>query len=46
MASARERSDKVYDQAVVWDAHAGIYPDPRTDLAGLENWRQAGVSFV
>jgi len=46
MTSARERSDKVYDQAVVWDAHAGVYPDPRTDLAGLENWRQAGVSFV
>ena len=46
MTSARERSDKVYDQAVVWDAHAGVYPDPRTDLAGLENWRQTGVSFV
>ena len=46
MTSARERSDNVYDQAVVWDAHAGVYPDSRTDLAGLENWRQAGVSFV
>ena len=42
----RTRADEVYDEAVVWDAHAGVYPDPRTDLAGLENWRQAGVSFV
>ena len=42
----RSRTDEVYEAALVWDSHAGVYPDPRTDLAGLENWRQAGVSFV
>ncbi len=42
----RTRIDEVYDSALVWDAHAGVYPDPGTDLSGLENWRQAGVSFV
>lgn len=46
MAATRTRADEVYDAALVWDAHAGVYPDPRTDLAGLENWRRAGVSFV
>ena len=40
------RIDEVYGEALVWDSHAGVYPDPRTNLAGLENWRQAGVSFV
>ena len=38
--------DEVYSGALVWDAHAGIYPDAGTDLDGLENWRHAGVSFV
>jgi membrane dipeptidase len=40
------RADQVYDDAVVWDAHAGVDPNPRTDLTGLESWRQAGVSFI
>ncbi len=38
--------DALFADALVWDAHSGVYPDPRTDLNGLENWRQAGVSFV
>ncbi|MBC8365021.1 MAG: membrane dipeptidase [Actinobacteria bacterium] len=42
----RTHTDEVYDSALVWDAHAGVYPDPGTDLSGLENWRQNGVSFV
>ena len=44
--ATRSRVDTVYRDALVWDSHAGVYPDPRTDLAGLENWRQAGISFV
>ena len=43
---ARPQADEVYGDALVWDSHAGVYPDTATDLAGLENWRQAGVSFV
>ena len=44
--ATHSRVDTVYRDALVWDSHAGVYPDPRTDLAGLENWRQAGISFV
>lgn len=45
-APAVTRVDDVYGAALVWDAHSGVYPDPGTDMEGLENWRNAGVSFV
>jgi len=31
---------------LVWDAHAGIFPGPDTDLGGLPAWRGAGVDYV
>lgn len=31
---------------LVWDAHAGIFPGPDTDLAGVPEWRAAGVDYV
>ena len=40
------RADEIYADALVWDGHAGVDPDRRTDLSGLETWRQVGVSFV
>lgn len=39
-------SDQLYADALVWDAHAGVYPNAQTNLSGLENWRHAGVTFV
>ena len=30
----------------MWDGHAGVYPDPRTDLTGLETWRQVGDRYL
>ena len=44
--ATQPRADQIYADALVWDSHAGVYPNPRTDLTGLENWRRAGVSFI
>jgi membrane dipeptidase len=35
-----------YDAALVWDAHAGVFPDPKVDLALLDVWRAAGVDYL
>ena len=35
-----------YDAALVWDAHAGVFPDPKVDLALLDAWRAAGVDYL
>ncbi len=32
--------------ALVWDAHAGIFPGPDTDLSKITQWRAAGVDYV
>ena len=44
--ATRFQADRIFADAIVWDSHSGVYPDPRTDLNGLENWRRAGVSFI
>lgn len=31
---------------LVWDAHAGIFPDPTADLSGVPEWTAAGVDYV
>ncbi len=31
---------------LVWDAHAGIFPDPDADLSGLPEWTAAGMDYV
>ena len=33
-------------QAVVWDAHAGLFPSPEMDLNILENWRKHDVNYL
>ena len=35
-----------YQGALVWDAHAGVFPSPEVDLNLLDAWHQAGVSYV
>lgn len=37
---------QIYADALVWDSHAGVYPNPHTDLTGLEDWRSSGISFI
>ena len=37
---------ELYDEALVWDAHAGIFPSPQVDLEILDVWRQKGVDYL
>ena len=39
-------SEALYPGALVWDAHAGVFPSPEVDLNLLDAWRDAGVSYV
>jgi membrane dipeptidase len=32
--------------SLVWDAHAGIFPGPDTDLSKITQWRDCGVDYV
>ena len=41
-----ERLQKLYREALVWDAHAGVFPSPEVDLNLLEEWRSAGASYL
>jgi len=40
------RSLELYADALVWDAHAGVFPDPKVDLTLLNNWRGNGVDYL
>lgn len=44
VSSAEAR--QLYDSAFVWDAHAGVFPDPRVDLSLLDDWRKNGVDYL
>jgi len=37
---------ELYGSAFVWDAHAGVFPDPRVDLSLLDDWRGNGVNYL
>ena len=37
---------QLYQDALVWDAHAGVFPSPDVDLNLLDEWRQQGASYV
>lgn len=39
-------SKSIFDDALVWDCHAGTAPDPEVDLACLDTWRASGVNFI
>ncbi len=38
--------EALISEALVWDAHAGVFPDPGNDLSLLRAWHGAGVSYV
>ena len=44
--SQGEDIQALYDTALVWDAHAGVFPDPKVDLSLLDTWREAGVDYL
>ncbi len=38
--------EQLYHDALVWDAHAGVFPNPEVDLNLLDEWPRSGVSYV
>jgi membrane dipeptidase len=36
----------LYRDALVWDAHAGVFPNPAVDLELLQEWPDAGADYV
>ena len=44
--SASARSLDLCADALVWDAHAGVFPDPKVDLTLLNDWRDNGVDYL
>ncbi len=43
---ASNHTQDIYADALVWDAHAGIFPDPKIDLGVLSEWRENGATYV
>ena len=43
---ARKSAAEIFAGALVWDNHAGVYPNVGTDLSGLARWKDAGVHFT
>ena len=38
--------EQLYREALVWDAHAGVFPSPQVDLNLLDEWQHQGASYV
>lgn len=38
--------DQLYRDALVWDAHAGVFPSPEVDLGLLDEWHANGANYV
>ena len=39
-------SELLCKESFVWDAHAGVFPDPSIDLNLLNSWRDWGVDYL
>ncbi len=37
---------KLLKKALVWDAHAGLFPSAEMDLNILEDWRKNNVNYL
>ena len=46
MPADNQHSRDLYNQSLVWDAHAGFEYDPDNDLRNLFRWHDAGVNFL
>lgn len=42
----RSRAETLLREALVWDAHAGVGPNPDVNLEGLSSWEEAHVNFL
>ncbi|MBT5432593.1 MAG: membrane dipeptidase [Alphaproteobacteria bacterium] len=39
-------AQRLFQENVIWDAHAGFGPDPSVDLTKLQVWKDAGVNYL
>ena len=44
--AASSQSLELYTNALVWDAHAGVFADPKIDLNLLNEWFDNGVDYL
>ena len=44
--AASSRSRELCANALVWDAHAGVFPDPQIDLTQLNDWQCNNVNYL
>ena len=42
----QDNLDQLYRDALVWDAHAGVFPSPAVDLELLQEWPDAGADYL
>jgi membrane dipeptidase len=42
----KEHLVSLFQDTLVWDAHAGIFPGPDTDLGNIGEWKDAGVDYI
>jgi len=45
-AALPERARSLLRDALVWDAHSGFSPSPKTDLNELSRWEKANVDYL
>jgi membrane dipeptidase len=38
--------ENLFQDALVWDAHAGVFPSPAVDLNLLQEWLDCGVNYL
>jgi membrane dipeptidase len=38
--------DNFYDDTLIWDAHAGVFPSPEVNLDLLQEWHVNGVNYI
>ncbi len=39
-------ASRLYQDTLVWDAHAGVFPDRQINLNLLKDWRDNGVNYI
>ena len=39
-------ANQVYQDSLVWDAHAGVFPSPDIDLNLLQHWQEKGANYL
>ncbi len=46
MSQTKEQAAELVRDSFIWDAHAGVFPDPGVDLSLLEDWRTSNVNYL